>query len=382
MMLKKIGLIFSFLIAISVSAQLPLNNNSKIIMVHLEGLVSGYPNSPIYLVNNNIGQGRVPHTTITTNAKGEFIADFTIPFKDYYFFKIKNGQGINLVLKGNDSIKIYTDAKDILNICNIVGSPESEQMKMFYQKYVPFKKIEDSLKNVYLKDKTKEKEVNTVFQKEAQPFYTFRNNFIQQNTNSPALLATLSAINQDNEFSLFTQVVTQLQKTFPESPTVNNLGKQMVQLKQQKEQQNHLATGKPAPEIIVPGLDGKPIKLSDLKGQVVLIDFWASWCGPCRRENPNVVKAYNKYHKDGFTVMSISFDKPGQKSRWEAAIKQDGLIWPNHGSELNGFNNQAARDYAVRGIPFTVLVDRQGNIIAVKLRGPQLEAELEKIFGY
>ncbi len=380
--MKKIGLIFTFLIGVTAIAQLPLTNNSKIFMVHLEGLVSGYPNSPIYLMNNNIGQGRVPHTTITTNAKGEFTADFTVPFKDYFFLKLNNGQGINLILKGNDSIKIYTDVKDMLNICNIVGSPESEQMKEFYQKYVPFKRIEDSLRNVYLKDKSKEKEVNAVFQKEAQPFYAYRNNYIQINSNSPALLAALSAINKDNEFNLFSQVVTQLQKSYPESPTVNNLGRQMIQLKQQKEQQSHLAVGKPAPEIVVPGLDGKPIKLSDLKGQVVLIDFWASWCGPCRKENPNVVKAYNKYHKDGFTVMSISFDKPGQKARWEAAIKQDGLIWPNHGSELNGFNNQAARDYAVRGIPFTVLVDREGNIIAVRLRGPQLEAELEKIFGY
>jgi len=379
-MIKKIGILILLLSSTIAFGQ--LSNNSKFYFVHLEGLVSGYPNSPIYLMNNNIGQGKVAHSTIITNEKGEFSADFTVPFKDYFFLKLNNGQGINLVLQGDDSIKIYTDAKDMLNICNIVGSPASEQMKQFYQKYVPFKKIEDSLRNVFLKDKTKEKEVNAAFQQKAQPFYAYRNNYIQQNTNSPALLAALSAINKDNEFNLFSQVVTQLQKSFPESPTISNLGRQLAQLKQQKQQQNHLAAGKPAPEIVVPGLDGKPIKLSDLKGQVVLIDFWASWCGPCRRENPNVVKAYNKYHKDGFTVMSISFDKPGQKARWEAAIKQDGLIWPNHGSELNGFNNQAARDYAVRGIPFTVLVDRQGNIIAVKLRGPQLEAELQKIFGY
>ena len=379
-MVKKIGILILLLSSTFAFGQ--LSNNSKFYFVHLEGLVSGYPNAPIYLMNNNIGQGRVPHTTITTNEKGEFNADFTVPFKDYYFLKLNNGQGINLVLQGNDSIKIYTDAKNMLNICNIVGSPASEQMKDFYQKYVPFKHIEDSLRLVYMNDKTKEKEVNAAFQQKAQPFYAYRNNYIQMNTNSPALLAALSAINKDNEFNLFKQVVTQLQKSFPESPTINNLGKQMIQLKQQKEQQNHLAVGKPAPEIVVPGLDGKPIKLSDLKGQVVLIDFWASWCGPCRRENPNVVKAYNKYHKDGFTVLSISFDKPGQKARWEQAIKQDGLIWPNHGSELNGFNNQAARDYAVRGIPFTVLVDKEGNIIATRLRGPQLEAELEKIFGH
>jgi peroxiredoxin len=380
-MTKLIGILAVLLISTALSAQLP-QQTTKSYKVHLEGLVSGYHNAPINLLNQNIGQGKTPVAVINTNEKGEFKADVSIPFKDYYYFQLNNGQGINLVLKGNDSIKIYTDAKNVLFICNIIGSTDSERMKEFYQKYVPFKQFQDSLRLVFMNDKSQEQAINAVFQPKAQEFYTFRNNYIQFNANSPALLAALSAINTDSEFELYQQVVTQLQKSFSESPTVNNLGKQMMQLKQQKEQNQLLAPGKPAPEIIVPGLNGDTLKLSDLKGKVVLVDFWASWCGPCRRENPNVVKAYQKYSKDGFTVFSVSFDKPGQKARWEQAIKQDGLIWPYHGSELNGFNNQAARDYGVRGIPFTVLIDREGNIIAVKLRGAQLEAELQKIFGY
>ncbi|MGV6861527.1 MAG: redoxin domain-containing protein [Putridiphycobacter sp.] len=380
-MFKKLSFLFTLLLSFASTAQNPYKPAQNL-NVHLEGLIVGAVNAPLYLVNQNIQKGRAAHTTITTNSKGEFSADFTVPFPDYYYLRMENGQGVNLVLKGNDSIKIYADAKDILFNCNIIGSHDSDQMKEFYQKYVPFKHFEDSLRLVLQNDKTKQDEVNAAFQTKAQDFYAYRNNFIQFNTNSPSLLASLSAVNKDTEFNLYQQVVTQLQKVFPKSPTVNSLGRQMMQLKQEKELAKTIAPGKMAPDIAVPNINGDTIRLSDLRGKVVLVDFWASWCGPCRRENPNVVKAYNKYNKDGFEVFSVSFDKPGQKSRWEAAIKQDGLIWPNHGSELNGFNNQAARDYGVRGIPFTVLIDAEGKIIAVKLRGPQLEAELQKIFGH
>lgn len=122
------------------------------------------------------------------------------------------------------------------------------------------------------------------------------------------------------------------------------------------------------------------MKLSDLKGKVVLLDFWASWCGPCRRENPSVVKLYEQYKDDGFTVMSVSLDK--DKNRWLQAIEQDGLVWPNHVSDLNYWSSKAAKLYGVGSIPFTVLIDQEGNIVKTKLRGPALEQELQRIFGH
>jgi thiol-disulfide isomerase/thioredoxin len=109
----------------------------------------------------------------------------------------------------------------------------------------------------------------------------------------------------------------------------------------------------------------------------VLIDFWASWCGPCRRENPTVVRAYQKYKDKGFEIFSVSLDS--DKTRWTQAIAQDGLVWPNHVSDLAGWRNAAAGAYGVSSIPATFLLDRNGNIVGTNLRGPALEARLSEL---
>ena len=368
---------------------LSINTNAQTVQtktegfsVHLEGVLKNVKNSKILIANQNINQGRVPVTTIQVDEHGAFNSDFKIPFEDYYVFRLENGQIMNLVFKANSSLIITADANDLLNQTKIEGSNDSKLMNDFYKKYVPFKQFEDSLRNVLKLNPTKQAEVNKVFQTKAIPFNKYRNSFINTNTNSPAILATLSAVDQDKEFDLFKQIVERISINFSNSPTAKMLKGHVKTLTAQKKQNQKIGPGKPAPEIIVTGVDGKEIKLSDLKGKVVLIDMWASWCGPCRRENPNVVKAYNKYNKDGFEVFSVSFDKPGMKARWLQAIEQDGLVWPYHGSELKGFNNQAARDYSVRGIPFTCLVDAEGNVVKTNLRGPALEIELKKIFGH
>ena len=133
-----------------------------------------------------------------------------------------------------------------------------------------------------------------------------------------------------------------------------------------------------APEIAMNTPEGKLLKLSDLKGKVVLIDFWASWCGPCRKENPNVVRLYKKYEKQGFTVLSVSLDE--DPNAWIAAIEKDGLIWKNHVSDLKGWKSNMPALYGFEGIPFTVLVNKEGNIIGKELRGEVLEQKLSEVF--
>lgn len=141
-----------------------------------------------------------------------------------------------------------------------------------------------------------------------------------------------------------------------------------------------VALGATAPEFAEADTAGKMISLSSFRGKYVLIDFWASWCGPCRRENPNVVKAYNTYKGKNFTILGVSLDRPNAKDKWLAAIHKDGLTW-NHVSDLKFWDSKAADLYAVRGIPQNFLLDPNGKIIGKNLRGEDLENKLAQIFG-
>ena len=151
-----------------------------------------------------------------------------------------------------------------------------------------------------------------------------------------------------------------------------------VELAQRIEASTLTAIGASAPVFTQKDVNGKPISLADLKGKTVLVEFWASWCGPCRAENPNLVKLYNQYKDKGFEILAVSLDS--DKAAWEKAIKADGLPWL-HVSDLKGWNNAVGRLYGVRAVPASVLVDKDGKVIGNELRGESLKAKLAELYN-
>lgn len=170
---------------------------------------------------------------------------------------------------------------------------------------------------------------------------------------------------------VYFQLATQFVEAFPKSPYVASMKANIEQISKM------VRVGNVAPEIVEKSPDGTEYKLSSLKGKVVLIDFWASWCGPCRKENPNVVAMYERLKSQGFEIFSVSLDR--DKAAWQNAITQDKLTWPYHVSDLGFWQSKHAKAYNVSSIPSTFLLDREGKVVAVGLRGPQLEAKVKEL---
>ena len=228
-------------------------------------------------------------------------------------------------------------------------------------------------------------------------FYTYIKSFIHAQKDSPVILMTLNDLTLNpiqflDEIFIIKKVIEDKYNNSSYLKEVENL----IQLAQQQERNNNLQIqrekeakerrkalgleiGQIAPEIIMKSPDGNTYKLSDLKDQIVLLDFWASWCRPCRAENPNVVQLYEQYNKEGFTVFSVSLDQ--KLELWEAAIEKDRLIWPYHVSDLNGWYSSAAKQYGVESIPSTFLLDKGNKIAAYNLKGEALSQKVKELLN-
>ncbi len=295
-----------------------------------------------------------------------------------------------LLLNSTETVKINGNYND-LHTASVEGSEDSKIIDDYTNAQTSFgtkmKALENEFKTLPNNgDSPEGKELIKKARVNTDEFSKFVTNFIDMNINSPAIyIANGDLFNPQNQIEYLTKIEHTLAKTMNGSAFHKNIVASLAQVKQQQAQaqqqqqapQEKIHAGMVAPELNFPSPKGNNIALSSLKGKVVLIDFWASWCKPCRMENPNVVKLYNQYKDKGFTIYSVSLDK--QKDRWTNAIKQDGLVWANHVSDLKGWQSAAAAQYGVNGIPYTVLIDKEGKVIATRLRGEQLAQKLKEI---
>ena len=347
--------------------------------VHLEGMIFNLPESvdslQLYVMQ---GSTMAYIDYLPRNADGTFSKDVKVPHADFYVFKTdyqKNGMLLYLDSK-TDTVKIYADGKSFPAQRNLIGSPVTDSYIMADQAIKGSKYVIDSLNQMINLDPANANTYKMSLQMQDQELRQFKDQFLRTNQFSAAQLAVLNLINPQNEFSLYEKVVKEVIGAIPQSQTASALRNQYNQY---KKLYGGLTIGEMAPDIALPSPNGDTMRLSDLRGQVVLIDFWASWCGPCRKANPGVVRIYDEFKDAGFTVYSVSLDK--SKERWVAAIAQDQLAWPYHVSDLAYWSSIAARAYGVKSIPFTVLIDQEGRIVATRLPEHLLEAKIKELLS-
>jgi thiol-disulfide isomerase/thioredoxin len=214
--------------------------------------------------------------------------------------------------------------------------------------------------------------------------YTKR--FIDENINSMVILVALyqrvepnsTILDPVKDISYFTRVDSSLYRLYPESDPVKGLHEQVQQLVSQVSSRVSPGVGTEVPEISLPDPDGKVVNLSSTRGSIVLLDFWASWCGPCRKENPNLVMAFNRYSSRGFKIFQVSLDKT--REDWVKGIQDDKLTSWIHVSDLKYWNSVVVPQFRIEAIPYNLLLDKDGKIIASNLRGDELQKKLAELF--
>lgn len=312
----------------------------------------------VYLSQNR-GNKVVKIDSCKVNFFGNYKLETSVDKDDFYTLSTgENAEETHLlILKKNEQVKIKTTS----DFSNKNYQVESSKDNKLIQEYYSVKNQEGISKDSLSK-------------------YAF--NFVKNNSKSLVVFVALNDISNPKE--AINIAAKGIGETYPNTQFHRSLvtaQRQIAQAEKAKRNQSKPKTpiGSIAPEVNMASPDGKIITLKSLRGKYVLIDFWASWCGPCRRENPNVVRLYKKYKDQGFEVYSVSLDK--NKAAWLGAIKKDNLIWPGHVSDLKGWGSAATQIYGFRGIPYTVLIDKEGKVLATRLRGAALERKLVSIFN-
>ncbi|ULQ55111.1 TlpA family protein disulfide reductase [Flavihumibacter rivuli] len=320
------------------------------------------------------------------DAKGSLTLKGKAKEEGIYQLVVENGP-VLLLVNDADEITVDLDMSKRENYYTVKGSEGSEEIRNFIQQYSErgakinkaFAELDslktiggnDSLLLVYTNRKNDQVASINTYMKE-----------VLNKTSHPAVsLFVLGMSSRSMQKDDFETVLNTTVKKFPEHLTLKSL-KQTYDMQQaqvaemEKQRASKSLVGKPAPELSLPDANGKNIAISSFRGKYVLVDFWASWCGPCRQENPNVVRAFEKYRDKNFTILGVSLDK--EKDAWLKAIEKDRLTW-THISDLKFWDSESVKVYGFEGIPYNVLIDPNGTVIAENLRGFDLDKKLSEV---
>lgn len=368
--------------------QTPLTNIALFLFFLIPGILAAQQNviiSGILLGQNSSGLNLTLSDALVLNgeslttrsdAQGRFT--FQLNIDKLSLFKLAEDAGNYLVIFAlpADSIVVRMPAAKFNQNPEISGSDETLLAYTMARNIAIFDHKTDSLNNLYTLAQGKpdfeffRSGIEAAYQDLMLNKRDYLRSELATHSKAPAALLFLDKLEIAENLDIYEAVAKGVLSVYPEFTLALNMASRV-------ELEHKLAPGMPAPEIVLPTPGDSLFKLSALRGKVVMIDFWASWCGPCRRDNPEVVRMYNRFNEKGFEILGVSLDR--DRNAWLNAIAKDGLVW-NQVSDLKYWQSDAAKTYGVKSIPHTVLVNRDGTIIARGLRGAALELKLQQIF--
>ncbi len=341
--MKRLFLLITLLTTITASAQKSSLNCT------FNGLEDGMR----IIVSQAQGGRLVPTDTLTPDSKGRIQLERALADPLMLALNLENTNVmLHLILMPKEKITMAVDYMPTLRQFNITSSKGSENMELYKE-----------FTNLLVRTRLWTPEI---------PIEQSLDSLLSANpgTLMSAFLVTFFEQAFEQYAPLYKKIRDALIDKWPNNEFVQHLDSRLRTI---------LLAGMEAPDIALPDRNGETRRLSDLRGKVVLIDFWASWCRPCRMENPNVVRLYQQYHNNGFEIFSVSLDN--NREAWLKAITDDHLNWTNHVSDLRGWSSAGGKLYGIQSIPSTVLVGPDGKILARNLRGQELENKLKEIFG-